>query len=434
MGTEIQLKVGSVSLDYAKNHMGNDYGFLFQVGDESRCLSDSIDYKYYEEHPDEKDLAEHEATFIRTLARTTPRLALLGYTLETARTEYEATVREASELLDDFDHPNSMPPFATFDEFCLLACLFPLSTLASEYIDFDTVERGAIAQGRYAFHIELFDRIPMTDNSDMYWSESSYLSARLCILSAASMLLIFNLNVENALAEVTWQFGPIVNAGWVNRESFKPGVRRKQKILLATEGASDVRILRRALDLLRPDIADFFHFVDADERHHFWSASNLVKFAEGLLRIDVQNQILFLLDNDVEGVEAYRKLQQLNLLGNMRAMLLPDIEEFRNFPARGPQGTSNCDINGRAVAIECYLDLSITPSAQVVWSNFKRELNVWHGALEYKEAYMRHFMDQDVESFTNSKYDISKLVKLLDALVAEASSLSASSRIAVNLQ
>ena len=121
-----------------------------------------------------------------------------------------------------------------------------------------------------------------------------------------------------------------------------------------------------------------------------------MKFAEGLLRIDIQNQVLFLLDNDAEGVDAYRKLQHLNLSSNMRSMLLPDMEEFRNFLARGPEGVSACDINGRAAAIECYLDLNLSgyAPAQVLWSNYKKEIDAWQGALEHKESYMRHFLEQ----------------------------------------
>lgn len=84
------------------------------------------------------------------------------------------------------------------------------------------------------------------------------------------MLQVFSLNPENSDAEVIWQFGPIVNAGWVERDAFIAGAHRLQGILVVTEGSSDARILRRAFDLLRPEVADFFHFIDADERHHFW--------------------------------------------------------------------------------------------------------------------------------------------------------------------
>ena len=186
---------------------------------------------------------------------------------------------------------------------------------------------------------------------------------------------------------------------------------------------SPARILRRALDLLRPDVADFFRFINGEERHHFWGTGNLVRFAEGLVRIDIQNQVLFLLDNDAEGIEAYGKLQELKMPGNLRSMVLPDSEDLRRFPALGPEGLNECDINGRAAAIECYLDLNLPsyPPARVIWSNYKRDIDAWHGALEHKESYDRHFMKQDADSLTSGSYDTSKLTQVLDALIAEVS-------------
>jgi hypothetical protein len=419
MGTEITFEVSNVSLDYAKNNMGNDYGFLFQDADLARRRSDGIDYKYYEEHPEEEaDLAEHELAFVRPLSRVLPRLHVLGHTLDTARAEYQDALDEAATY--DFGEEGVLP--LTFEEFCDLANRYPLSSLASGYIERDTLDRASVAQGRFVDHADDFSRVPGADNSDFYWSESSYLSRKLCILSSSSMLQIFALNPKNADAEVVWQFGPIVNAGWVDREAFCAGARREQAILVATEGASDARILRRALDVLRPDVADFFRFIDGDERHHFWGTGNLVKFAEGLLRIDIQNKVLFLLDNDAEGVDAYRKLQDLKMPWNMRSMLLPDIDQLRRFPALGPEGLKNCDINGRAAAIECYLDLKLDgyPAARVIWTNYKKDVNAWQGALEHKESYTRHFTMQTDESLKTGAYDTSKLIAILDGLIAEA--------------
>lgn len=132
---------------------------------------------------------------------------------------------------------------------------------------------------------------------------------RVCILSAESMLQVFAQNTENSDTEVTWEFGPIVDAGWVQREKFRAGAFQKQKVLIATEGTSDTRIIQRALQVLRPNVADFFNFVDVDERHPYWGTGNLVKFAEGLLRIEVLNQVLFVFDNDAEGVDAFANLK-----------------------------------------------------------------------------------------------------------------------------
>lgn len=428
MGTSIELCIGNVSLSYSKNFMGIDYGFLFQKGDLFRRKTESIDYGYYEEHPEEKgELDVAEELFARTLSRILPRLEILGFTLEAARAEYQAVVAEAVEIDSDSELEEQKNEYLTFEEFCNLACRYPLSDLKGGYIEYETPGRDILSQGRFAADSDLFERIPGTDNSDLYWSETSFLSARVCILSAESMLQVFALNAANAEVEVTWEFGPIVHAGWVQREAFQPGPRQKQKILIVTEGTSDARIIRRSLDILRPDVADFFNFVDVDERHHFWGTGNLVKFAEGLLRIDVLNQVLFVFDNDAEGVDAFRKLEKLKLPANMRAMILPDLVECRGFVTHGPEGVSVSDINGRAAAIECYLDLRLDqyPAPQVTWSNFKRDIDAWHGVLDFKESYSKHFYDQPDDLLRNSSYDVSKLLKLIDALIQQAGLVTA---------
>ena len=170
---------------------------------------------------------------------------------------------------------------------------------------------------------------------------------------------------------VVWQYGPLVEAGWATEDEFISCAKRTETFLIVTEGSSDVHILQHALNILRPDIADFFRFIDVSESHPFSGTGNLVRFAEGLVKIDVQNQIIFLFDNDAEGLETYRRVANLSLPTNMRAVLLPDLEEFRSFPAQGPEGTRNSNINGKAAAIECYLDLKVGkyPSAKVRWTD-----------------------------------------------------------------
>lgn len=218
--------------------MGIDYGFLFQDSDLTRRKSESINYEYYEEHPEEKqELDEAEEVFSRTLSRVLPRLNLLGFTLEAAHAEYQALVADAEEISNDIDIKESKKEYLTFEEFCNLACRYPLVDLKSDYIEYDTPDRDIISQGRLAADIDVFDRIPWSENSDYYWSEASYLSERVCILSAESMLQVFALNAANSEVEVTWEFGPIVHAGWVQREAFRAGALQKQKVLIATEGS-----------------------------------------------------------------------------------------------------------------------------------------------------------------------------------------------------
>ena len=110
----------------------------------------------------------------------------------------------------------------------------------------------------------------------------------------------------------------------------------------------------------------------------------------------------------------------------MRAMMLPELEAFRAFPAKGPEGVHPADINRRAAAIECYLDLRLEgyPPAQVVWTNYKRELATYHGALEHKDAYTKAFLKQRPEALAAGRYDVSKIRAVLDAIIAECTAIA----------
>ena len=167
---------------------------------------------------------------------------------------------------------------------------------------------------------------------------------------------------------------------------------------------------------MRPEIADFFRFIDVSERHPFPGTGNLYKFAEGLVKIDVQNRTVFLFDNDAEGFETHSKVQQLKLPTNMRTAILPDLELFRTMPVKGPAGIHPSDINRRAASIECYLDLRAPglPAPEIVWTNFKKELDCYHGSLQNKEAFTKAFLKQRTVS---SSYDFSNLEAVLDEIV-----------------
>ena len=136
------------------------------------------------------------------------------------------------------------------------------------------------------------------------------------------------------------------------------------------------------------------------------------------MAIDVQNNILFLLDNDAEGVDACVRIKRLGLPANMRVTCLPELAEFEGFPCRGPNGIQPSDINRRAAAIECYLDL-VAPgqaAAEVRWTNFKANSGVYQGALQNKESYTKFFLNQTKEKLTDGSYDSTKISQVLDRI------------------
>jgi hypothetical protein len=427
MGTAIELYVGNVSLSYSKNCIGQDFGVLFQEGDIIHRQQDQVDYDYYEEHPDERgDLLIAEEVFVRKLLRIVPRLEMLGFTFQDARDEYGGLVAEAISLASSDEEAGGKANYLSFEEFCELVSRYPLSSLNREYIPDESPGREILSLGRFAADMKQISRLPVSHDFSSYWSEASFFAHSLCILSPQSMLQIFAQDSRNADTEVIWAFGPIVHAGWVQREAFQPGAHKRERILMATEGASDARIIRRAIDILRPEVADFFNFVDVNEKHHFWGAGNLVKFAESLLRIEILNKVLFVFDNDAEGVDALRRIEKLQLPPNLRAMVLPSLDEFKQFAARGPDGTRKSDINGRAAAIECYLDLRLDqrPQPQVTWNNYKNDIDAWQGVLDFKAEYSKHFYAQSDIALQCGDYDTSKLAKMVDELILQSTMIA----------
>lgn len=403
--------------------MGIDHGWLFQERDRTRRRSDQLDYDYFKDHPDELEACE--MVFARRLKDVLPRLAMRGYDLAGAQAAYEAAVDEAGQS-DELRVAYGLPAKAellSFEEYIGFIRDYPLATLDETFIDRDD-EREEKVRRRFRGDARV-DRLPGTETSYDY-SEKSYFKGLVGCLDCYSMLWALGQCSANLEAEVVWDYGPLCENGWESAESFTGDARRRDTFLIATEGSSDAQILDHALRLLRPEIADFFRFIDVSERHPFSGTGSLVKFAEGLVKIDVQNQMIFVFDNDAEGREAFKKMSAFRLPPNMSVMLLPDMEAFRSFPARGPEGVINSDINGRAAAIECYLDLELKgrPPASVTWTNYKRDIDTYQGSLDHKETYMRDFLQQTAETVADGTYNATKICGVLDALVAECHALA----------
>ena len=423
MGTVISLDIGGLSVSWAKNHRGSDHGFLFQPGDLQRIQSQQINYDAVEK--DDPEAEKSERGFARSLAATLPRLELLGHTLKSAQTEYETAVATCLDerKSDQDDGDDVLVDLMTFAEFRQFVSAVSIADLDDTFVS-DGPDEDERIMGRFSDE-GLKARLPFPYDYDAdAWSERSYFGTLVGFLHPYTLLRLLAENDANLAARLEWQYGPLVfDGGYATEAEFVSGARRTQTYLIATEGSSDTHILKSAFQLLRPEIADFFRFIDVSERHPFSGIGSLVKFAEGLAKIDVQNRTVFLFDNDAEGQSAFRKVQDLSLPINMRAMVLPPLKEFESFPTVGPGGQALADINGRAASIECYLDLHAkgSPSPLVRWTNYKEDVNTYHGALQDKERYTKVFFDNAGRGDT---YNTSKLSSVLEAVVGVCTAMA----------
>ena len=426
MGTEITLDIGGLAVTYAKNHRGTDHGSLFQEQARRALTNDQLDYDYHEREGD--DHTSVAMAFERPLKDVVPRLELLGFNLDRVRREYEDIAdiwREERQAFTDEDS-GPLPDLMSFVEFSRFATEHPLASLDDTFVSGVDVESKKTIAGRFADQA-VASRIPNFEpHSIQAYSERSYFGELVNVLHPYSVMRLLAEGNGNDNASVVWHYGPLVHAGWATEGEFVSGARRAETFLIATEGSSDVRILKHALALLRPGIEDFFRFIDVSKGHPFSGTGNLVKFAEGLVKIDVQNQIVFLFDNDAEGLDAHQRLSALTLPPNMRRVMLPEIEAFQAFPTQGPEGSRESNINRRAAAIECYLDLGVGEhqTAEVRWTNYKKALSVYHGKLEHKEFYVKEFLKQTPEAIADGSYGTNKIEAVLDMLFSECTAMA----------
>jgi hypothetical protein len=393
MGSMINLGVGGLELDWGKNSFFRNHSALFMPGDVAPAPY------YYAD-----GVIEHQDAFVRPLRSVVRRLEMLGYTLAECERQYQEA------LSDDLNHYSRA--VLTFEEFArVVRNVNVRAVIPADEGDYDLGEYVAQAIMRDPEFTKTDERLGTlsTDSGTFFENLDPYVTLRLLGTNPA--------NLDEA---VVWRFADVVEGGWVERDALYEGVPASEVCLVVTEGSSDGLILRHALPVVAPDVADFFDFVDMTENYPFTGAGNLYRFCQGLARIRIQNRILVVLDNDTTGRETFQRIAALNLPPRMRVAILPRLEECTRMRTVGPSGGHVEDVNGRAVAIECFLDLqeACVPEPVVRWTGYNAALDAYQGELLRKDEYTRRFLEAATR---RSKYDYSKLSVLWQYLTESCS-------------
>lgn len=147
----------------------------------------------------------------------------------------------------------------------------------------------------------------------------------------------------------------------------------------------------------------------------FPGVGNLVTFCKGLSRIRYTGNMLLVLDNDTAGRKALMDIQTLGLPSSVVVTCLPELHQLRRFKTLGPAGDGIEDVNGRASAIECFLDLSGRSTQPAVrWTSYVPQLQQYQGELVAKDEYVADFKER---AGRDGSYDWSKLQLLWQHLV-----------------
>jgi hypothetical protein len=409
MGSMIHLYVGNLQVDWGKNRGFVDHSAFFQTSDVAAVpyyyVADGGDYVDANGETQWKLNVIYKEGLSKPLVEVKDRIELLGHTIAHCRKEFMYLAG-----LNDFDS----------DVFEFDALREALATVDVSSVAL-TASQGDEDFGEF-FREQVFPKLgmklPEGDNRTVLFNAAEGMEN----LSSHSVLRLLAENPAAAQLPVIWAYADVEHGGWAAREEFVRRLEPANRFLIVTEGSSDAAILKHALKILRPHIADFFDFVDMEEGYPFSGTGNLYKFIQGLISIAVQNNVIVLFDNDTEGRFNFERCKQLNVPDNMDVLKLPDREEFRGFQTVGPSGIHRLDINGRAAAMECYLQLD--DNACVRWTSFNSALKAYQGALINKDAYKNEFLAQQARV---ASYDYTKIEAVLDLIIQACVSMKEAS-------
>jgi len=169
------------------------------------------------------------------------------------------------------------------------------------------------------------------------------------------------------------------------------------RIILLTEGSTDKDVLKEALELLFPHLADYYSFMDLAVRAP-GGAGSLVHVVKSFAGAGIENRIIALFDNDAAGHSAASVLQNVPLPHNIRVMTYPDIGLASQYLTSGPSGIAIQDINGSACGIELYFgrDVLVRDGGMipVKWKGFEDRVQRYQGEIQEKDSLKMAFLQK----------------------------------------
>ena len=334
------------------------------IGDFLFCYEDKKE-KYRPEYSDKNYVLS------RKLISVLPRLELYGFTLKKAKKIIKEELRD--------------------------------SQCGMSYSDF--IQKLTI--------IDFSEKNPYGDIDNLLLGDKSYYH-----FHPLALLRILIDILKDKDVDISLDYLELYRGGWI-KKNFLPKI--KSEFLILTEGKTDTEILKLSLQKIYPYIAPYFSFANMEESP-FGGTTNLVKFLKGLNSIDYKSNVIAIFDNDTAGNAAILEVPQ-HMNTNIKIMSLPKHKNFSKFNTIGVSGKKvKKNINGRGVAIECFLD--IPEDAFIRWISYNEKLKQYQGCFDtnYKKKYYSKFVNENKKTETN--YDYSMLIFLWDNIIKKAIQMS----------
>lgn len=374
--------------------------------------------------PPEDDEVETATEYARDTSDIIARLEVMGFTMHRAKEEFEAgrlaeLEKYASWRQDEsdsswFDEDHAFMQSLTFEGYIAAFGQVVEQGLRADPFD-DNKIQGLSPTVRYI----------LDGNDDFLFgffpADVRYLIRAVCEVVAQPSEVVQDITnlVEGGYYE---KDEPVSQMA---RDSLISGHLENGNRIILTEGSTDSQILRKAMHLLYPHLADYYSFLDFEALKVPGGAGQLVSVIKAFAAAGIGNRVVALFDNDTAAHDARRSLANISLPSNIAIFCYPDIELLRRYPTLGPNGRTDLDVNGLAASIELYLgedvlrqqDGTLVP---VQWKGFIEPVGRYQGEVmkksELNAAFSRKHAAAKADDRVLTKQDWTGLDAILQVI------------------
>ncbi|MEM6338810.1 MAG: HEPN/Toprim-associated domain-containing protein [Pseudomonadota bacterium] len=436
MSTYATLSVNTRYIEICKNYINIPLLSIYQKSDlrfTKMLLKDSpLEEKYHYLEPDEQVAI---LQCICTVDEAKDRLELMGYTLDVARKVFNSGVKKVIELYKKRIDNEEKYEEVSFvrrvngnnnDILRMSEILKFLPTLT-----FDEWIEGYIKIQNEGLHLfdDNFSDYPVLMRYMLFEDYHGFPNNNIRVY----LRVILELCEDNETLD--YDFTDMVNSDDWDFQSDEmkryledlivSNYDASQRIIVLTEGKSDIWILERSLKLFCPHLSSYFRFLDFEGVNMEGGAGRLASTTKAFAGVGIVNKVIALFDNDTAAQEASELLRAIDLPKNIIYLHYPPIEIAKMYPTIGPTGIESMDINGLACSIELYLgedclrdeDGNLIP---IQWKGYNRNLEKYQGEILKKSAVQKKFRQKLSACESNraliSNYDWSGVRLIINAL------------------
>jgi|SRR5580658_1666643 hypothetical protein len=197
-------------------------------------------------------------------------------------------------------------------------------------------------------------------------------------------------------ATVEYDLTDVIEGGWVTLEDIEE--IPTEKIIILTEGKTDVEFIRGAMKILYPELVPHYHFIDFAEYKIESNASALARLVTSFAAANVAHHLVVIFDNDTVGIMEMTRIDQSKLPKNIKVIRLPDTALARKYPTIGPTGPKRMNVNGLACGIEMYAGADVLMTGNqlspVLWKGYIEKESKYQGELQNKGLIQDKFREK----------------------------------------